>query len=54
MVSHLSEIYKANPDPPNSKVPPSLEQDYPLDTQFWNVAEVHKMTKVLEDGKENG
>ena len=39
--------------PPKSKVPiPNPIPPQP--PKFWNVAEVHKMTKVLEDGRENG
>ena len=36
-----------SPRPPNSKVPPDPQK-------FWYVAEVDKMTKVLDDGRENG
>ena len=35
--------------PPNSKVPPPSQP-----RKFWYVPEVYKMTKVLEDGRENG
>ena len=42
------------PNPPKSKVPPNPEQHHPQPTpKLWYVAEVLKMTKVLEDGREN-
>ena len=49
------DFYSLPDPPPNSKVPPSPEQDYhPRPPKFWNVVEVYKMTKVVEDWRKIG
>ena len=54
----IAGIYTAPGTPRQPKLestPPSPEQDDPPDPpKFWYVAEVYKMTKFLEDGRENG
>ena len=42
------------PDPQTRKYPPQGQSKMTSDPQFLYVQEVYKMTKVLEDGRENG
>ena len=43
------------PLPPKRESTPQARRNYPANKpqQFWYVPEVYKMTKIMEDGKEN-